>query len=126
MDTGLSGRVVLVTGASGGIGPAVVRAFAAEGAQVVAHYHTGAAAAAALAAELPGCVALRAGLTDEAQVERLFADAEDALGPVAVLVANAGFWPPEPAPLHRLSLDRWRATLDANLTSAFLCARAFF
>jgi 3-oxoacyl-[acyl-carrier protein] reductase len=125
MDTGLSDRTVLVTGASGGIGPAIVRAFAAEGARVIAHYRKGKAAAEGLARQLTGVVALQADLTIESDVDRMFAHAENAAGPVGALIANAGFWPPESTPLHKLSLDRWRSTLDDNLTSAFLSVRAF-
>src|SRR5205807_638762 len=120
MDSGLSGQTVLVTGASGGIGPAIVRAFAAEGARVIAHYRRGAAAARQLAGELPGCSALQADLALEADVDRLFAGAAEKLGPVSVLIANAGFWPAEPTPIKELSLDRWQATIADNLTSAFL------
>jgi 3-oxoacyl-[acyl-carrier protein] reductase len=125
VDSGLSGRTVIVTGASGGIGPAIVRAFAAESARVVAHYRRGAVAAQRLARELPGCIALQADLAVEADVDRLFAEAESQLGPMSVLIANAGFWPTEPTPVKDLSLARWRSTIDDNLTSAFLTMRAF-
>jgi 3-oxoacyl-[acyl-carrier protein] reductase len=127
VNTDLANRVVLVTGASGGIGGAVVRAFAAEGARVVAHFHRGGDRASSLAKEVgAGCVALGADLTDEAAVARLFADSEVSLGPVEVLVANAGAWPPDAVPLEQMTLAQWRHTLDANLTSAFLCLREFF
>jgi 3-oxoacyl-[acyl-carrier protein] reductase len=126
MDTRLAGRVVLVTGASGGIGGEVVRAFFHEGARVVAHFRTHGDRARALAAELgPACVPLGADLTREDEVERLFAETESALGPVDVLVANAGFWPPDAVPLEDMPLSQWRSTLDANLTSVFLCLREF-
>jgi 3-oxoacyl-[acyl-carrier protein] reductase len=126
MDTGLGNRVVLVTGASGGIGGEVVRAFVREGCRVVAHYGRHRERAEALARELgPACTPLGADLTAEAEVERLFAAAEQARGPIEVLVANAGYWPPDDVPLERMGLDQWNRTLGANLTSVFLCMRAF-
>jgi 3-oxoacyl-[acyl-carrier protein] reductase len=127
MQTNLTNRVVLVTGASGGIGGEVVRTFVQEGARVVAHFGEHADRAAALANELgPACVPLGADLTLEAEVERLFAEIETGLGPVEVLVANAGQWPPDDVPLQDLTLKQWQATIDANLTSVFLCLREFF
>ena len=124
MDTGLAGKGVLVTGGAGGIGSACVRAFAAEGARVAVHFNTSRARAEALAAELGG-VALQADLTEEAQADRLFAAARDALGRVDVCAAVAGVWPREDEPVWRLPVERWRATLDANLTATFLTARGF-
>src|SRR5919199_518076 len=127
METKLSNRVVLVTGASGGIGGALVRAFVAEGARVVAHFAEHADRAAALAHELgAACVPLGADLTLEAEVERLFAEIEAGLGPVEVLVTNAGHWPAADVPLSAMTLKRWEHTLAVNLTSVFLCARGFF
>jgi 3-oxoacyl-[acyl-carrier protein] reductase len=127
MDTQLANRVVLVTGASGGIGGEVVRAFVREGARVVAHFAEHAERAQALAQELGSvCVPLGADLTLEAEVERLFAEIETGLGPVEVLVANAGTWPPDDTPLHQMTLKQWNNTLAVNLTSVFLCARQFF
>ena len=116
MDTGLSGKRVLVTGASGGIGAACAHAFLAEGAEVVAHYHRGRERAEALSA-----TALGADLTREDEVERLFA----AAGPLDVCAAVAGAWPSDDVPVWELPLERWRATLDTNLTATFLTARAF-
>jgi 3-oxoacyl-[acyl-carrier protein] reductase len=124
MDLGLTGRGVLVTGASGGIGAATARAFAAEGARVALHFHRGVDAATALAGELGG-VALGADLRDEAAADALVPAARDALGRLDVCVANAGVWPREDVPVADLPLERWRATLDANLTATFLTARAF-
>ena len=124
MDLGLAGCGVLVTGASGGIGAAVARQLAAEGATVAVHYHTNREAAEALAAEIGG-VALQADLRDEAQADALVPGALQALGRIDACVANAGVWPAEDVPVSRMPLARWRETIDANLTTTFLTVRAF-
>jgi 3-oxoacyl-[acyl-carrier protein] reductase len=121
METGLAGKRVLVTGGSGGIGSACARAFAGEGAELVLHYHRGRDRADALAKELGGARVVGADLTREDEAERLF----DEAGPLDVCAAVAGAWPPEDVPVWELPLDRWRATLDANLTATFLTARGF-
>jgi 3-oxoacyl-[acyl-carrier protein] reductase len=125
VDTGLADKGVVVTGASGGIGSACARAFAAEGARVIVHYHRGRDRAEALAAELPEAVALGADLTDESQVDELFARAREALGSVDVCAAVAGVWPSTDEPVWQLPLERWEDTLRSNLTATFLTARAF-
>ncbi|MDJ0790473.1 MAG: SDR family oxidoreductase [Acidimicrobiia bacterium] len=124
MDLGLDGKRVLVTGGAGGIGAAISRGFAAEGAEVVVHFHSSDTEAGVLAAELGG-VAIGADLTDETDVGRLFASAIDALGGVDVCVANAGWYPRDDVPVWELGLDRWREVVDRNLTTAFLTARSF-
>ena len=127
MESKLSDRVVLVTGASGGIGGELVRAFAMEGARVAAHYNEHGDTVRALANELgAACVPVSADLTREDDVERMFAEIETGLGPVEILIANAGFWPTAHVPLHEMSLEQWNDTLAVNLTSVFLSARAFF
>jgi 3-oxoacyl-[acyl-carrier protein] reductase len=126
MDAELKNRVVLITGASGGIGQEIVRAFHAEGARVVSHFGKQPEPAEKLTAELgANCIALGADLTREAEVAQLFVDITNHWGPVELLVANAGHWPPEDLSVETMSLARWHATLDANLTSAFLSMREF-
>ena len=116
---------MVVTGASGGIGSACARAFAAEGARVLVHYNRGEERARALAEEVGGAPVAQADLTVEADVERLFAEAREALGGVDVCAAVAGTWPSEDVPVWELPVARWEATLRANLTATFLTARAF-
>ena len=98
METGLAGKGVVVTGASGGIGAACARLFAAEGAKVLVHYHRGADRAAALAAEIGDAPAAQADLTVEDDVDRLFATARDELGSVDVCAAVAGVCLPKTCP----------------------------
>jgi 3-oxoacyl-[acyl-carrier protein] reductase len=117
VESGLAGKRVLVTGASGGIGSVCARAFAAEGSEVVVHYNRGRERAEAVgAARL-----VQADLTREDEAERMFAEA----GPLDVCAAVAGVWPREDVPVWELPLARWEETLRANLTATFLTARGF-
>ena len=120
----MRGKGVIVTGGAGGIGTAMCRAFAAEGARVCVHYRSSEERAVALAAELGG-IARRADLTVESDVDDLFVSSAEELGRLDVLVANAGRWPKQDVPVWEMSLDRWRSTIAVDLDSVFLCCRAF-
>jgi 2-deoxy-D-gluconate 3-dehydrogenase len=120
----LHGKVALVTGGNGGIGLGMARGLAQAGAMVVIAGRNGPKsrqAAQALHAEGLQADAIEADVTDEAQVERLFAQAGERHGALHVLVNNAGTTVRKPA--HEMSLDEWRQVMDVNLTSAFLCCR---
>jgi 3-oxoacyl-[acyl-carrier protein] reductase len=120
VETGLAGKRVLVTGGSGGIGSACAREFAAEGAHVLVHYRTGRERAEAVAAEIGGEV-VHADLTVERETDAMFEQA----GALDVCAAVAGEWPHGDVPVWDLSLERWEATVRANLTATFLTARGF-
>jgi len=128
METNLRAKVIVITGASGGIGAAIAQGFAAEGAKLVLHYHRHAAAVRKLQQGLGAVESLvvAADLTREAGVKKLFAQAQKRFGRVDTLVANAGWWEIRDVPLDEMSLAQWRATQDGVLTATFLCAREFF
>lgn len=106
-------RCVLVTGGSRGIGRAVADAFLAAGDRVAVTYRTG---------EPPeGGYGVRCDVRDQAEVDAAFAAVEEALGPVEVLVANAGVT--RDTLLLRMSDEDWSTVLDTNLTGAFRVAR---
>jgi 3-oxoacyl-[acyl-carrier protein] reductase len=124
MELGLQGKSVLVTGAAGGIGSAIVRAFVSEGARVALHYRSSEERAKALASET-GALPVQGDLTIEADVESVFSTVLDELGRIDVLIANAGYWPSEDVPVWELPYERWRQTIAVDLDSVFLCCREF-
>jgi NAD(P)-dependent dehydrogenase (short-subunit alcohol dehydrogenase family) len=120
----LKGRVAIVTGASSGIGWEIAKAFAAAGAKTVLSARS-VDKLEKLAAEIEAAggdaTVVPADVTDEAQVEALFAACRERFGPVDLLVNNAGI--ADHTPTENLSLERWSEVIDTNLTGAFLCAR---
>ena len=122
MSQSLEGRHALVTGAARGIGAAIARALAGEGARLTL-LGRNREALAALARELPGEHGfVVADVASEAQVRAAFDEARAARGPVGILVNNAG--QAESAPFAKTSLALWERMLAVNLTGTFLCTQA--
>ncbi|KAF7350470.1 hypothetical protein MVEN_01352500 [Mycena venus] len=116
-----------IPGASGGIGLETTRLFLKQGAKITAHYNTNATSLDDLIAEFGSdkILAAQANLSSEDDVVRLFFKANGALGPVQVLVVNHAISPPEDEPVVSMALERWRNTIDTNLTAAFLVSREY-
>jgi 3-oxoacyl-[acyl-carrier protein] reductase len=114
--------VALVTGGSGAIGRAVCAALGARGAAVAVHYHRSREAAAAIAAELTGAVAIGADLSSPSGPAELVAAAARQLGPVTILVNNAGSM--TDAEVETMPDELWDDALALNLTAAFRACRA--
>jgi len=119
------GQVIVVTGASRGIGRSIALAFAEEGAAVAVVSTTvegSQAAAKEVTARGGRALPVVADVCREADVTRMVEQAEESLGPVRVLVNNAGIGGPT-GPLAGVSLAEWERVLAVNLTGAFLCCR---
>jgi 3-oxoacyl-[acyl-carrier protein] reductase len=122
----MTGRAILVTGSSRGIGRAVARMFAAGGDRVAVHHRDSAALAEQLVESLPGegHVVVRADLADPAAVRAMVDDAAAALGGLDVLVNNAGAYggTDRPHPVYGIDYEQWQAmwrrTFDVNLFGA--------
>jgi len=127
MEMRFDHQVVVVTGASSGIGEAAALAFGASGGKTVVHCHQHRAAAEETARKIraAGGTALvcQADLTDRKQIEALLAEANAALGPVDVWVNNAGS-AIGLRPLLDIADEFWDEVFAVNLRSAFLCCRA--
>jgi glucose 1-dehydrogenase len=121
----LQGQKALVTGAGSGIGRAVAIALAQAGADVVVNYVSGADTAQQVVEEIRACgvqaLAIRADVSDEAEVQAMFREAIATLGTLDILVNNAGLQ--ADAPFEELTLAQWNRVIGVNLTGQFLCAR---
>jgi len=127
MDSHLHNQVVIVTGASGGIGSAIARKFSAEGARLVLQYHRGRSRICELKKELRAAdpLVVRANLTSETETKRLINQAARRFGRVDTLIANAGSWESQDVPLYQMPLRQWQRTLRNVLTTTFLSLREF-
>jgi 3-oxoacyl-[acyl-carrier protein] reductase len=121
MNLSLNSKVALITGGSRGIGAAAVRLFAGAGAKVVFNYQSAKAQADALVKECgaANCKAVQSDLSTTAAAQQLVASAIAAFGRLDILVANHGIWPPEDAPIDRMSDEQWHRTIAVNLDSVF-------
>lgn len=126
LDDALEGRVALVTGANRGIGRSVALALAGAGARVAVNYRVGDDDALAVVEEIAAlgrkALAVRADVTDPAEVEAMVARIRNDFGPVDVLVNNAGI--ARPLPLAAVHLATWDATLAVNLRAPFIVTSA--
>jgi 3-oxoacyl-[acyl-carrier protein] reductase len=126
LDDALQDRVALVTGANRGIGRAIALAFAHAGARVVVNYRAGNEDAGGVVREIEAsgghAIAVCADVTEPAAVEDMVREVRRELGPIDVLVNNAGI--AKPMPLEALRLATWDSTMAVNLRAPFIVASA--
>lgn len=121
----MSAKIALVTGGGSGIGRAVALALAAGGFQVVITGRRQERLDQVAAEAGSNCRGIVADVVDPQSVAALFARIQHEFGRLDLLFNNAGTNAP-PTPLEDLSLERWRAVIDTNLTGTFLCTQAAF
>lgn len=122
----LTGRVALVTGSGQGIGRATAQYLARAGADIIVNYRSNTEAATETKRSIESlgrrCAMIKADVSQEEDVTRLFAEAQQALGPITVLVNNAGTT--RDKLILQMSLTDFEHVMQANLRSAFLCTKA--
>ncbi|HMJ51744.1 MAG TPA: SDR family NAD(P)-dependent oxidoreductase [Polyangiaceae bacterium] len=123
----LKEKVALVTGSSRGIGASIARLFASQGAKVAVHGRDEAALALVRdGIERAGgkAMAVTADVTNFVEIETMRARIEETLGPIDILVANAGGNYTIPGPIEDTSEEGWRSSVDGNLTATFLTIKS--
>jgi len=122
MSQKLTGKVAVVTGASKGIGAAIAKQLAAEGASVVVNYASSQNAADQVVAEIlrsgGNAVAVKADVSKKTDIERLFSAAKNAYGPIDILVNNAGIY--TPSALEEISAEHFHQQYDLNVLGLLL------
>jgi len=122
----LTGKVAVVTGASKGIGAAVAKQLAADGARVVVNYATSREGADKVVKEITKAggeaIAVRASIPKEAEIETLFAEARKAYGKVDILVNNAGVY--GFGPIDEVTVEEYRRQHDTNVLGVLLTTKA--
>jgi NAD(P)-dependent dehydrogenase (short-subunit alcohol dehydrogenase family) len=122
MSGSLEGKVAVVTGAAQGIGNAIARGLAAEGARMVVADLNRAEEA---AEEFEDGVGLAVDVADEAQVERMAREVVERCGRIDILVNNAGLYASlQMRPFTEIPVEEWRQVMDVNVLSMFLTTRA--
>ena len=124
METGLNGKIVLVTGGAGGIGEAICKAFATEGSKVIVHYHSSLENATKIADEIQG-FPIKADLTESSESDSMIDKIIEKYGQIDICIANAGFYPSESLPLWEIDIERWKNTISSNLDISVNTARSF-
>jgi 3-oxoacyl-[acyl-carrier protein] reductase len=123
----LAGKVALVTGSSRGIGAAIAKRFAREGARVVVHGRDEPALSAVVGEierSAGKAIHVTADVTKFAEIERVRGEVERELGPIDILVANAGGGFTAPGALEEITEEGWHASIDGNLTATFLTIKS--
>jgi 3-oxoacyl-[acyl-carrier protein] reductase len=122
----LAGKTALITGSGQGIGRATALRLAQSGANIAINYRSNSSAAQEVQAAIEAlgrkCVAVQADVCQEEEVQRLFAEATQVLGPITILVNNAGTT--RDRLILQMSLADFEHVVDTNLHSAFLCTKA--
>ncbi len=121
-----SSKVILLTGASGGVGMKIASDLAKAGHKLALHYHTNEVAALQLQADIRAaggeCMVMAANICDETRVREMVLQIGSNLGPVEVLINNAGI--NRSSMSWKMTAKDWRETMEVNLTGSFLCSKA--
>ena len=127
MNVQVENKVIVITGASHGIGNALARAFAKEKAKVVINYFKSEQDAYNLYNEISSynvnCIKVKSDITKKTDVINLYKKTISKFGKIDILINNAGIC--DDNPIQMMAENQWQRVLDVNLTGAYLCSRIF-